>query len=220
MTASTITDMRVSEFLLAFFEGTGWYTPDYKMAEPMFWGKGQGCDFLDTPCLDSNGETSFPDFFCTNTGEDGCSYTNGGYAICGTNDMSVTDSSLNSNFDYFGGNVVMRDRFADNCPYYVNYLDGNCGDESNEDINLEGSEYFGSKSSCFTGTLGENKAKSQKSSYCFKKTVSSFGLTSEELNLFSVNLSDMENIKCKSQLEKKQSLVTKKAPSLFQVYFF
>lgn len=51
MTASEIDDARISEFTLAFLEGTGWYDVDYTMAEPFNWGRNQGCTFHDGPCL-------------------------------------------------------------------------------------------------------------------------------------------------------------------------
>ena len=34
----------ISKFTLAFLQGTGWYTIDYKAAMDYGWGKGDGCD--------------------------------------------------------------------------------------------------------------------------------------------------------------------------------
>lgn len=49
MTASTIGhDGVISEFTFALLEDSGWYKPEYKYAEKIFWGKGQGCDFWNT----------------------------------------------------------------------------------------------------------------------------------------------------------------------------
>ena len=38
---------KISEFSLAFLEGSGWYVPDYSYAEPYYFGQGQGCGFID-----------------------------------------------------------------------------------------------------------------------------------------------------------------------------
>jgi hypothetical protein len=37
MTASQMDDFRITEITLALLESTGWYTPDYSMAEPCIW---------------------------------------------------------------------------------------------------------------------------------------------------------------------------------------
>jgi len=165
MTSSTNVDTRISEFYLALLEGTGWYTPDYTMAEPVFWGKGQGCNFLTTKCLDTNQQTAFPTHYCTTLDVDGCNYSNEAYAVCGTN-VRMRSSSLNSNFNYWGDNTIVWDIFADNCPYYYAYPSRVCKDSSNSAFNLIG-EYYGAESSCFTGTLNYGST----IPFCLKKTV-------------------------------------------------
>ena len=50
MTASSIKNGALSGFTLALLEDSGWYLPNYDAAEPMFWGKGQGKDFLENQC--------------------------------------------------------------------------------------------------------------------------------------------------------------------------
>ncbi len=170
MTASSTIDSRISEFFLALLEGTGWYFPDYSMAEPMFWGKGKTCDFLDTKCIISKA-TAFSDHFCTKLDVDSCTFSNEAYGVCGNTVKTDTSSSLNSNWNYFGSNIVVIDSFADNCPYYYSYSLTECQDSSNSAINLSGGEYFGEGSSCFTGTLGNSGTKSSQAPFCFKYTV-------------------------------------------------
>jgi hypothetical protein len=46
MTASQINDQRISELTLALLDGTGWYEVNYAMADPFYFGKGEGCGFL------------------------------------------------------------------------------------------------------------------------------------------------------------------------------
>jgi hypothetical protein len=50
MTASSMQDGALSKFTLAFFEDSGWYKVDYSLAEEMYWGKNQGCDFMNKLC--------------------------------------------------------------------------------------------------------------------------------------------------------------------------
>eukprot|EP00057_Strongylocentrotus_purpuratus_P026932 XP_011681406.1 PREDICTED: leishmanolysin-like peptidase [Strongylocentrotus purpuratus] len=46
-----LTPTRVfSRMTLALMEDTGWYIPDYEMADIMNWGKGLGCDFVQKSC--------------------------------------------------------------------------------------------------------------------------------------------------------------------------
>jgi len=165
MTSSTNTDTKLTEFYLALLESTGWYTPDYTMAEPIFWGKGLGCNFLDTKCIDSNKATAFPTHYCTTLDVDRCSFSGEAYAVCGTNYI-YKSPSLPSAWNYFGDNTAVIDIFADNCPYYYAYHNAVCRDSSNTDINLPGGEYFGQDSNCFTGTLGTGTT----TPYCLKNT--------------------------------------------------
>ncbi len=50
MTASLLPNMAISSFTLALYEDSNWYGVDYTLAEPMFWGKNGGCDFIDKGC--------------------------------------------------------------------------------------------------------------------------------------------------------------------------
>jgi len=171
MTASDITDPRVSEFFLALLEGTGWYSPDYSMAEPMLWGKGQGCDFLETKCIDSSHQTDFPGYFCDTLGVDSCSFGDQAYGFCGTPDPTEKATTMDSNFDYWGDKTEIYDSFSDNCPYWISYTGTECRDDTNEAVNLPNGEIFGEQSSCFTGTLGNFVAKGSDAAFCFKKYV-------------------------------------------------
>jgi len=163
-----MSDTRITEFFLALLEGTGWYYPDYTKAEPTYWGKNQGCTFLDTKCVNSNLQTAFPTHYCTTLDVDRCTFSNEGYAVCG-NTQRIRSSSLNSNFNYWGDNTVVIDSFADNCPYYFAYTRAECKDASNSAIYLPGGEYFGAESNCFTGTLNSGST----IPFCLKNTVRS-----------------------------------------------
>lgn len=44
----------VSRFTLALFNSTGWYSSvNYSLVEPLTWGKGKGCSFLNIDDCDS-----------------------------------------------------------------------------------------------------------------------------------------------------------------------
>lgn len=46
MSSGAIHDRRVSELSLGMLEASGWYLPDYNMAEPYYFGQGKGCEFI------------------------------------------------------------------------------------------------------------------------------------------------------------------------------
>src|SRR5688500_6328900 len=102
MTASAILELRVTEFSLALLEGSGWYQVDYSKAEPITYGKNQGCDFLDTPCVDNTTFTANFEEFCSPLETRACSRTYRGFAYCGTpTALTSTDASLPASFDYW-----------------------------------------------------------------------------------------------------------------------
>jgi hypothetical protein len=79
MTASQINDQRISELTLALLASSGWYQVDYSMADPYFYGKGQGCAYLSA----SSGYKEF----CSNSGE-GCSFHGQAGGYCGSDSFS------------------------------------------------------------------------------------------------------------------------------------
>jgi len=173
MTATGKESRRVSEFFLAALEGSGWYTPNYDMAEPLFWGKGKGCDFLNTPCVTKvNGQiqTKFPDHYCTDLEDTECTFTGYSIGFCGT-ESDNKNTSIHSAFNYFGDGREMIDGFADNCPYYYAYSNLNCLDPNDGIRALIDAEKWGRKSMCFSGTLKKREAYPSKRSYCFPQNV-------------------------------------------------
>ena len=121
MTAGEVFDRRISEFTLALLEGTGWYKVDYSLAEPMSYGKNEGCAFLDTKCIDP--ETLKPNFkeFCPNLTAEGVSWTKRGYGFCGADPAEIkydVDPNLITAFDYWGNKTTVEDKYSDNCPSY------------------------------------------------------------------------------------------------------
>ena len=174
MTASSIRDKRFSEFTLAVLEGSGWYQVNYSFAEPMSYGKNQGCVFLDTKCMNST--TLKPNFkeFCSPLTSKGVSWTRRGYGFCGSQNLKAS-SYLKSEFDYWGNNTYVDDNFADNCPQilmgYQTEID--CEDTfQSEKARLYPVEFFGFGSKAFMGTLSPKDVPYPSyDGYCFKNKV-------------------------------------------------
>ena len=169
MTASSIKDSRLSEFTLAALEGTGWYQVDYSYAEPMTYGKGRGCDFLDTPCMNKATKTpNFPEF-CTGLASVGTYYTGRGVGPCGATSSLNTNKSLLASFDYWGNKTIVADNYADNCPHTRVYSNIDCEDSTLKSLALpSGMEYYGYGAKGFVGTLSsENSPLSYPYGYCF-----------------------------------------------------
>ena len=60
--------MILSKLSLTFLQSTGWYKVDMERAEKLDWGRGAGCNFLNSECISTN----FSEF-CENQGQNMCS---------------------------------------------------------------------------------------------------------------------------------------------------
>ena len=167
MTASSINDARISEFTLAFLEGTGWYTVNYSMAEPFFWGKNQGCNFVNGPCVDKTTKKAKFDEFCSPLTSKGCTFHGRAGGYCATT-KPTTSSTLNSNYNYWGNKTALPDTFADNCPYYRAYSNVDCEDPTDKSRAILSAEVYGTGSRCFMGTLYPTGVLTQKTAFCLK----------------------------------------------------
>jgi hypothetical protein len=72
--------MILSNITLGLLEDTGWYLPDYSAAEVLWWGWGQGCNFLNTKCPTDSGE------FCGHLYSKGCDQYGDDKTICSNAD--------------------------------------------------------------------------------------------------------------------------------------
>jgi hypothetical protein len=175
MTSSAIADTKITNVTLKLFESSGWYQVDYSSAEPFWWGKGKGCNFINTPCV-AAGVPSFQPEYCPTLAAEGCSFAGRDKGYCGVYPSAPTQSGLNSAFNYWGDNTVVFDSFADNCPYINAFSNGNCEDpqfsSGTSSSRYIAAEYFGHGSRCFSskfGTTGHVPA--TKESYCLKNYV-------------------------------------------------
>ena len=150
MTATLSAESVISEFTLALLESTGWYTANYNMTEPFNWGRGQGCQFLDGPCINTNGIPNFEEF-CDADEKIACSFTARGIGYCGIG--------------------VALDPFADSCPYYTFLPAFDCENPGNQIASLLLGEVYGESSRCHTATLAKNPNEVIKGAYCFVTNV-------------------------------------------------
>jgi len=169
MTASRIADARMTEFTLALLEGTGWYVPDYTMAEAMTYGKGKGCSFITGECMDKTTLKANFEEFCSPLMQVGCSWTARGGAACGAFNQN-TNSALKSGINWWGNQTVMFDNYADNCPTYQLYGNTDCEDINDESAARVSGSFYGYGRKCFKGTLSNKQSALSFGSYCFKSS--------------------------------------------------
>lgn len=128
MTASTIEDSRISKFTLSLLASTGWYQVDMTMAEPLAWGKGEGCGFITGPCMSSATTTNFPNEFCTHLNKLGCTIGGKAQGYCGEYKTLITDTTLIAPFNYWGNYTELTEGYGDNCPFYRAFSNAKCED--------------------------------------------------------------------------------------------
>jgi len=121
-----------SRITMALMEDTGWYMPNYEMADNLKWGKGMGCDFALESCLSwmekrqSQGKSIHP--FCNKVKRDPleteCTDDRSSVALCNlvkhVNELPPHFQNFeyiphvpHHDVGYYGGSVAL----ADYCPY-------------------------------------------------------------------------------------------------------
>jgi hypothetical protein len=127
MTASVINNQAFSKFTLALLEDSGWYYPNYDLADEFFFGQNGGCEFFERGCEASNQ----PREYC------------------------YDDQIGHCTIDYYGKGYCSGDGFADNCKYVGAYSNGDCRNPENQggDTSGVGGEKYGLTSKCVLGTI-------------------------------------------------------------------
>jgi len=121
-----------SRITMALMEDTGWYLPNYDMADELKWGRNLGCDFVLRSCMDwmerrsARGKSIHP--FCNKVKRDPleteCTEDRSSVALCNLvrhgNELPAHFQNFDSiphvdtpSVGYFGGSVAL----ADYCPY-------------------------------------------------------------------------------------------------------
>jgi hypothetical protein len=163
----------ISTLDLAYFADSGWYQVDLsRAAPPSGWGRAAGCDFVEQPCVNADGQVpaKFQDSFCTHrpslddegyaSGIDGCTTDLTKKASCS---IELYQGDLPREYQYFnftyGSNVGGRDPLMDYCPVYTGFTNGLCSDSENEAlIRIDRIERFGDRNSrCIPGLLSTRR---------------------------------------------------------------
>jgi leishmanolysin len=152
MMGKDIEDPIYSSITLALLKDTGWFDIDYTYSTPVMFGYKEGCDFFDKPCL-SAGKSNFPNLFCEVT--KGKSHTCDPFhlrkAECYINEFE----EIPQEFQYYRGKNWGGDPYADYCPVFKPFTDGNCRAWNSSITHTLGSadEVVGPRSRCFDSTL-------------------------------------------------------------------
>jgi leishmanolysin len=153
LSSGAIHGRKITEFTLAYLEGTGWYVPDYSYAEPFFFGRGAGCEFIYQTCNATATESKFQEF-CTGNGRECTEIGNGG-GFCKT------------------------DICTDNCKFATPQFEYNCENPNGVYYSPFAAKQVygrGLGSKCFSGNLSTGSAVAQ-TTYCFKYTCTGTGLS-------------------------------------------
>jgi leishmanolysin-like peptidase len=161
----------ISSFTLALYEDSGWYKPNYEMAEPFRWGKNEGCSFTEEGCL-SPETLALKPLFCSDLtqyplyavtrflkmgnvfrelgGNSSCHYDRG--SIGGCNSYNHT-RELDPDIQYFSDPMVGGSNLlADSCPFKSGWI--SCKRPRDPHLSMNTfSETHGSHSKCVEFTI-------------------------------------------------------------------
>lgn len=109
----------LSRVTLALFEDSGWYLPNYNMADTpaigVHWGYQQGCRFALGKCI-SEGIPEFPRFWCNQDQSRHCSLDRRSESWCVL--RSLPEGQLSPAVSYFKSSLAGDVPQADFCPFY------------------------------------------------------------------------------------------------------
>eukprot|EP00743_Colponemidia_sp_Colp-15_P010577 GILK01011667.1.p1 GENE.GILK01011667.1~~GILK01011667.1.p1 ORF type:complete len:706 (+),score=76.99 GILK01011667.1:163-2118(+) len=157
MTATNTPNPVFSMLTLALFQDSGWYQVDMTKAQPLAWGYGAGCGFVENSCV-VNGVVQSPSVFCDAQSAQGCTPDRRFQATCS---FAQYSSSLPDFYRHYPqAKVGGIDTFADYCAYFVPSPSSSCVDSSravDQAAGLLGVAY-GTSSRCFQGTYSSTAA--------------------------------------------------------------
>ena len=184
----------ISEISLALLEDSGWYGVNYYTGGLFRYGKGSGCNFLNTKCV-SNGYTNFGREFCVNANEERCSASNIDRGYCYIVNYS---SSLPSYYQYFEGGFEPADycpvsmSFSSQYYYFYSRCDSN-GKNYHNLPNIFG-ETYGENSLCILSSLAPSGYTSDSMARCHKITCN------YDKSKFNIDIGDVE-VECSGKYE-------------------
>ncbi|KAL7520032.1 hypothetical protein ACHAWX_004783 [Stephanocyclus meneghinianus] len=153
----------VTALTLALLEDSGWYMPNYAVAQNSPFGLGAGCEFVEEKCIQYGGVPEWAlGTFCNSPSDIGCSSDRRLVAFC---DIAKWNGNLPSGYQYFsdttlGGGLTQ----SDFCPAYTTLykfevgsdtVTLDCTDTALNSMWIKAQdEVFGDSSRCFESTNG------------------------------------------------------------------
>ena len=138
MISTDYPEIVISDISLALFQDSGWYEVNYYSGGLFRFGKGQGCKFLNSNCINSY-ISNFEWDFCDEINENICTSNNLNRGYCY---FAKYETPLPSYFQYFGDSYLGGWEPADYCPVALS--------------NSNSSYYF--QSSCVNGEITKNES--------------------------------------------------------------
>ncbi|KAJ0409424.1 hypothetical protein P43SY_002314 [Pythium insidiosum] len=156
MTATSSYDPVYSALTLALFEDSGWYQVNYKNAQVLPWGYLEGCGVATGRCSEWSSR-----YTCTAATQTQCTPDFNSKGYC---NVARYTSSIPAGFQYFSDPMFGgRDSFADYCPFYRAYSNGDCrgiGRSATMADTGDWMEEVGPSSKCFESSLSRRSSDS------------------------------------------------------------
>lgn len=151
MMGKDISDPIYSSISLALLKDTGWFDVDYTYVTPPTYAYKAGCDFFEKTCL-TNQKSNFPKLFCDDSQ---AKYECDTFHLRKSYCYLAKYPYIPKDFQYFSAGIIGGDSYADYCPVFTGYPDGNCRSENKTSIKTLAStdEVIGPHSRCFKSTL-------------------------------------------------------------------
>ena len=182
MISTDYEDLVISPITLALFEDSGWYKVEYLTGGLFKFGKGKGCEFLNSKCLEApknNPTIKFTEEFCKTSGEQKCFPSRTGKGVCGIFNYK---EDLETQYQYFSDPKIGGFEPADFCPVTASlpnsygYLSGHCQHGDLKNLNEESDEVFGKDSMCIDGEASSSSG-TTKLATCYKVSCKKDSLT-------------------------------------------
>ena len=175
MISTDYPELVVSDITLAVFEDSGWYNVNYYTGGLFKTGKGEGCNFLQIPCINSSRISNFPLDFCHDSEDAFCSP---GMIDRGQCTIFSYSNNIKKEYQYFGSKKIGGFEPADYCPVSLNDDDiyyklySRCDNNGLREFPTELGVKFGNNSFCFISSLlNKNSSENMKKKYSEKRTM-------------------------------------------------
>lgn len=156
MSATSSYDPVYSALTLALFADSGWYDVNFAAAQPLAWGYHEGCGMAQSLCSQWSDR-----YICSDTSQRGCTSDFNAKGYC---NIAKYSASIPAGFQYFKDPTLGgRDSFADYCPFYRGYNNGDCRGIGLSPTTVNSGNFMeeiGLSSKCFESSLSRSSSDS------------------------------------------------------------